>query len=52
MFIETNLKFSFSKFAHDPVVKSPNLVPIANARSVSLDKLLEDPTPKAPIAPI
>ena len=38
------------KFVHEPVVKSANLVPIASARSVSLDKLFDDPSPKQPIA--
>ena len=29
VFTETNLKLGFSKFAHEPVVKSANFVPIA-----------------------
>jgi hypothetical protein len=40
---EINLKSGFSKFAQDPVVKSANFVPIARAKSVSLDRLLEEP---------
>ena len=50
VFTETNLKLGFSKFAHEPVVKSANFVPIAKAKSVSLDKLLEEPSPNAPTA--
>jgi hypothetical protein len=34
--IETSLKFSFSKLAQEPVVKSASLVPTAIARSVCL----------------
>jgi len=33
--IDRSLKFSFSKLAHDPVVKSASFVPTAIARSVS-----------------
>ena len=52
VFIETSLKSSFWKFDHEPVVKSPIFVPIANAKSVSLDRLLYEPYPRHPIAPI
>ena len=50
-FIETSLKFSFSKFAQDPVVKSASFVPIAIAVSVSLLKLFAALPPKPPIVP-
>ena len=50
-FIETSLKFSFSKFAHDPVVKSASLVPTAIAKSVSFAKVFVFFPPKPPIWP-
>ena len=50
--IETNLKLGFSKFAHDPVVKSANLVPTAIATSVSFAKLFAALPPRPPIAPV
>ena len=50
-FIETKEKFGFSKFAQDPVVKSPNFVPTAIARSVFLAKLFAALPPKPPIGP-
>ena len=49
--IDTNEKFGFSKLDHDPVVKSPNLVPIAIAKSVFFAKLFAAFPPKPPIGP-
>ena len=49
--IETSLKFGFSKFAHDPVVKSANLVPTAIARSVCFAILFAALPPRPPIGP-
>ena len=40
-----------SKFAHEPVVKSPSFVPIAIARSVSFAKLFAALPPSPPIGP-
>ena len=48
-FIETSLKFSFSKFAQEPVVKSASLVPTAIARSVCLANELVFFPPNPPI---
>ena len=47
----TREKSGFSKFAQEPVVKSPNLVPIAIARSVCLAKLFAAFPPSPPIGP-
>ena len=51
-FTEINLNLGFSKFDHDPVVKSASLVPTAIAKSVFFIKLLVAFPPNPPIAPI
>jgi hypothetical protein len=51
VFRETNWKFSLSKLAQEPVVKSASLVPIAKARSVSLERLFADLSPSPPMPP-
>ena len=50
-FIEINLNSGFSKLAHEPVVKSASLVPIAIARSVCFARLFAALPPSPPIGP-
>ncbi len=49
--IDTSLKFGFSKFAQDPVVKSASLVPTAIAKSVFFAILFAALPPRPPIGP-